>query len=98
MYALVRTLRRVGQITLIICALASSAEAQLRTRVYASGFNSPLAFVQDPTDRTVQFVVEQDGRIRAVRNGTVLTPDFLDLTRVVSSGGERGLLGLAFAP
>src|SRR6267142_972066 len=77
---------------------ATDAQAQLRTRVHASGFTLPVGFVQDPTDRTVQFVVQQGGRIRVVRNGTVLPTDFLDLTRAVVSGGEQGLLGLAFSP
>jgi glucose/arabinose dehydrogenase len=75
-----------------------SAHAQLRAQTYASGFQAPLAFVQDPTDRTVQFVVQQGGRIRAVRNGSILPADFLNLTNSILSGGERGLLGLAFAP
>src|SRR5690242_9016684 len=74
------------------------AQGRLRVRPYASGFASPLAFVQDPLDRNVQFVLEQAGRIRAVRSGTTLTPDFLDIRNAVLSGGEQGLLGLAFAP
>jgi hypothetical protein len=80
--------------------LASASEAQtpLRATQYATGFTAPVAFVQDPTDRTVQFVVEQGGRIRAVKNGVVLSPDFLNLTAAIASGGERGLLGLAFSP
>ena len=73
------------------------AHAQLRSQVYATGFASPVAFVQDPTDRAVQFVVQQGGRIRAVRDGAILSPDFLDLTSSIRSGGERGLLGLALA-
>ena len=80
------------------CGTAGNAQAQLRTRVHASGFALPLGFVQDPMDRTVQFVVQQGGRIRVVRNGTVQPADFLDLTRAVVAGGEQGLLGLAFAP
>ena len=86
----------------IVVALAAiatvHAQGQLRSRVYASGFNFPVAFVQDPTNRTVQFVVEQGGRIRMIRAGTVLPSAFLDLTPAVVSGGERGLLGMAFAP
>ena len=74
------------------------AQTALRARVYASGLSSPVAFVQDPTNNAVQFVVEQGGRIRVIQNGTVLGTDFLDLRGVISSGGERGLLGLAFAP
>jgi glucose/arabinose dehydrogenase len=94
----VRQIARLG--LAIACAIVATVHAQdrLRSRVYASGFNFPLAFVQDPTDRTVQYVVEQGGRIRGVRSGTVLPTDFLDLTPSVLSGGERGLLGLAFAP
>jgi glucose/arabinose dehydrogenase len=80
------------------CFVSAHAEAQLRTRLYASGFSAPLAFVQDPTDRNVQFVVQQAGRIRVVQGGSVLSTDFLNLTNSISSGGERGLLGLAFAP
>jgi len=78
----------VGALVVIV------AQGSLRSRVYASGFNSPVAFVQDPLDRSIQFVVEQAGRIRVVQNGTVLPTDFLDLRNVVLAGGERGLLGL----
>ena len=59
---------------------------------------APVAFVQDPADQSVQFVVEQNGTIRTVRGGALLPTAFLDLTRAVAAGGERGLLGLAFAP
>ena len=65
---------------------------------YAAGFSLPVAFVQDPTNPSVQFVVEQRGRIRVVSAGTVLPTDFLDLRSAVLFGGEQGLLGLALAP
>jgi glucose/arabinose dehydrogenase len=84
--------------TILVLAGVGHAQTPLRSRVYASGFTLPVGFVQDPTDRDVQFVVEQGGRIRVVRNGVVLPADFLDLSATVSKGGERGLLGLAFAP
>ena len=76
----------------------AQAQSPLRARVHASGFDSPVAVVQDSTDRAVQFVVEQKGRIRVVRGGAVLPVDFLDLRGIVLSGGERGLLGMALAP
>ena len=82
---------------LAVGALVLLAQTRPRGIVYASGFTAPLAFVQDPLDRTAQFVVEQGGRIRVVRNGTTLPADLLDLSNVISSGGERGLLGLACA-
>jgi len=94
----VASLPRLVAITAILGAFAADVHGQLRAEVYVSGFSSPVAFVQDPMDPQVQFVVQQSGRIRIVRSGTLLPVDFLDLSSVVSSGGERGLLGLAFAP
>jgi glucose/arabinose dehydrogenase len=96
-----RSVPRIGfwiMVTGCICVGPTDALAQLRADVYVSGLQSPVAFVQDPTNRLVFFVVEQAGRIRAVRNRAVEPIDFLDLRSVVLSGGERGLLGLAFAP
>jgi glucose/arabinose dehydrogenase len=87
----------VGVVVGVLVVLVAQSQL-LRSRVYASGFTAPIAFVQDPLDRSVQFVVEQAGRIRTVRGGTVLPTDFLDVRGVILAGGERGLLGLAFAP
>lgn len=91
---------RFATVASVLSLLAANpAQAQqLQGQIYASGFQSPVAFVQDPTDRTVQFVVQQTGRIRVVRSGTVLGTDFLNLTSTIVCCGERGLLGLAFAP
>ena len=47
---------------------------------------------------SVQFVVEQAGRIRVIENGVLRPTPFLDVSGVISSGGERGLLGLTFSP
>src|SRR4249919_1058217 len=80
----------------VLCA--TPAMAQLRSATVVTGLASPVAVVQDPTQANVQFVVEQGGLIRVVRNGVLQTGNFLDLTAVVLAGGEQGLLGLAFAP
>ena len=79
-------------------ATGRAQQPLLRAHVYASGFASPVAIVQDPTQPLVQFVVEQGGRIRPVRDGERIDTDFLSLAGSVSTGGERGLLGMAFAP
>jgi glucose/arabinose dehydrogenase len=44
------------------------------------------------------FVVEQPGRIMVVRGGRKLSRPFLDIRGSVLSGGEQGLLSVAFAP
>jgi len=76
----------------------SQATAQLRTQVIATGLSNPVAFVMDPLDHSTFYVVEQRGTIRTLRNGTLSPAFFLDIRSVISAGGERGLLGLAFPP
>lgn len=64
----------------------------------ARGLDAPLFVGAPEGDTSRLFVVEQTGRIRIVRNGTVAPTPFLDLSAAISAGGERGLLGLAFHP
>jgi glucose/arabinose dehydrogenase len=61
-------------------------------------FDSPVYLTAPPGDRTRLFVVEQGGRVWIKRGGKRLARPFLDISRRISSGGERGLLSLAFAP
>jgi len=61
----------------------------------ASGFERPLGVVPNGD---LLYVLEQTGAIRIVDGGEVLPEPFLDLSDRVSTGGERGLLGLALGP
>ncbi len=61
-------------------------------------FSSPTYLAQAPGDLRRLFVVQQGGAIRVLRDGHLLRAPFLDLTRLVRSGGEQGLLSMAFAP
>ena len=65
--------------------------------VVVSGLDHPL-YLTAPAGDARLFIVEQPGRIRIVRDGRLLEAPFLDLTDRVSSGGERGLLSVAFHP
>ncbi len=78
--------------------LSARAQTPPAARTVVAGLTQPVAFIQDPANPVVQFLVEQRGRIRVVSGGVLLGTDFLDLRPAVSSGGERGLLGLAFEP
>ncbi|HEY0153239.1 MAG TPA: PQQ-dependent sugar dehydrogenase [Longimicrobium sp.] len=69
----------------------------LRLQEVASGLASPV-FLTSPADDARLFVVEQAGRIRIVENGAVLATPFLDIADRVGSGGERGMLSMAFHP
>jgi hypothetical protein len=61
-------------------------------------FTSPVYLASPPGDRNRLFVVEQPGRILILRGGTTLPTPFLDIRSLVSTGGERGLLSMAFPP
>src|SRR5688500_6971599 len=60
------------------------------------GLQQPLYLTHDGTDRT--FILEQVGRIRLYQGGQLQKTPYLDIAKRVVSGGECGLLGLAFHP
>jgi len=61
-------------------------------------FDAPLYVTAPPGDRRRIFVVQQAGKIIEVRGGKNVGTPFLDITSKVTSGGEQGLLSMAFAP
>jgi glucose/arabinose dehydrogenase len=63
----------------------------------STGLSGPVFLTQPLNDGRI-FIVEQSGRIRIVRDGVLQTAPFLDITSNVLSGGERGLLSVAFHP
>jgi glucose/arabinose dehydrogenase len=81
-----------------LAASTSAVSAQLTSDIILRGLNNPVALVADPSDTSVLLIAEQDGLIRVARDGTVGDEPFLDLRDAISTGGERGLLGLALAP
>ena len=79
-------------------ALVPLGGAQLNSSTVARGLRNPVAVVADPSEPGSLLIVEQHGQIRVVRDGVLLDAPFLDLRAEVSTGGERGLLGLVLAP
>jgi glucose/arabinose dehydrogenase len=73
-------------------------EPTLSFATIAEGLENPVFLTAAPGDSTRLFVIEQEGRIRIIRNDTLLATPFLDIEDSVSHGSEQGLLGLAFAP
>jgi glucose/arabinose dehydrogenase len=63
-------------------------------------FEQPVDLQQAPGDSSRFFVVEKDGAIKVFDNSASVktSTTYLDIKRKVTSGGERGLLGLAFHP
>jgi glucose/arabinose dehydrogenase len=61
-------------------------------------FSNPTYVTAPRGDRTRLFVVEQGGTIRVIQRGRKRDRPYLDIRDRVQSGGEQGLLSMAFAP
>jgi glucose/arabinose dehydrogenase len=88
-----------GVATFVVLACAGPAGAAtvpagFTETVIASGLSSPTAMQFAPDGRL--FVCEQGGRLRVIKDGTLLPTPFTTIS--VDSSGERGLLGVAFDP
>ena len=66
------------------------------TTTSIGNFDQPLAVAAPPGDSQRLFIVEKTGKVKLRVNGQV--SDFLDLTSLVTSAGEQGLLAFAVAP
>ena len=82
---------------------AADARAQLNATPLASGFTSPVFAAAAPGSPGTLYVVQQGGQVRTVDTATgMIGATFLDLTAIsgtnLRTGGEQGLLGLAFHP
>lgn len=64
----------------------------------ASGLDQPVLATAPFRDADRLFIGEQSGAIRVLKGGVLLAEPFLDVSTLVSTGSERGLLGLAFHP
>jgi glucose/arabinose dehydrogenase len=58
----------------------------------------PVAMALRPGDDNALYVAEQVGRVRVIRGGRLDPTPVVDISGEVTSGGEQGLLGLAFSP
>ena len=70
----------------------------LALQLVAQGLSQPLFLTAPRSDSSRLFVVEQGGRVRIIRNDSLLTRNLLDLRGRVSTGNEQGLLSIAFHP
>jgi len=82
---------------LALCSYAAVAQT-IVLETFATGFTNPVD-IAHPHDDGRLFVVQQEGIVKILNtNGTTNTTVFLDVSSLISTGGERGMLGLAFHP
>ena len=82
---------------LAAAALLVPQQQHLSIQPYASGLAALTAIASTPAEPNRLYAVEQVGRIKYLINGRV-RGTFLDIRNRITSGGEQGLLGLAFSP
>lgn len=78
-------------------ALLAPQQQHATLQPYASGLGALTGISSTPAEPTRLYAVEQSGRIRYLVNGR-LGGTFIDLSDRVKSGGEQGLLSVAFHP
>ncbi|MDX6466998.1 MAG: hypothetical protein QOI27_2038 [Gaiellaceae bacterium] len=81
----------------LVATSASARTGALRLAPVGT-FAAPVYATSAPGEPANLYVVEQAGRIMVLRNGTVRPTPFLDIRSLVESGGEEGLLSVAFDP
>ncbi|MEH1936924.1 MAG: PA14 domain-containing protein [Nostoc sp.] len=63
----------------------------------ASGLTQPTAFDWTSDGKTM-FIAQKDGVVRVLKNGSLLSTPFIDISGEVNSARDRGLLGIAVNP
>jgi glucose/arabinose dehydrogenase len=75
----------------------ATARQQLSIQPYVHGLSALTAIASTPAEPNRLYAVEQVGTIKYIVNGRV-AGTFLDIRDRVLSGGEQGLLSVAFSP
>ena len=85
---------------LLVTAASSHAtrEAFQLNPILKDGIEDPVFIAPVPGEMGSYWILEQIGRIRKFKNGQLEAKSVLDVSQRVKSGGEMGLLGLAFHP
>lgn len=100
-------MRSISILSVLVCLLAITASSSLAQTQdppfrldlgYITGLSSPILVTNagDGTNRL--FIVERGGAIKVVQPGSRTPTVFMNISNLIVSGSERGLLGLAFHP
>lgn len=79
-------------------AVNAPAHVKVQWHTVVTGLSSPVGVTNAGDGSRRLFVVEQGGVIRVVRAGHLQAAPYLDISSKVRSGGEQGLLSIAFHP
>ncbi|MBN2405881.1 MAG: cell wall-binding repeat-containing protein [Coriobacteriia bacterium] len=89
----------VGLTSLAPVVRPAQAAVDVSVRLQALWRVSQPTAVESANDGSGRlFILEKGGKVRVVRDGALLGAPFLDISALVSTESERGLLGIAFPP
>ena len=100
-------MRRLALAALVLAALAAVValsarggpeRSSLRIVQVAGGLSEPVHVSGSANEPNNVYVVEKPGRIRVIVRGRLRARPFLNITNLVTNGGEQGLLSVAFSP
>jgi glucose/arabinose dehydrogenase len=102
-FTMLRGLAATAALLLLAAGLPATVSAgpsatPIALAVRATGLTNPVFVTSAPDGSGRLFIVEQGGRIKILKNGSVLPTPFLTVSYAVMGGSEQGLLGLAFHP
>lgn len=83
---------------IFLFSAASWGAVTIKAEPVVTGLSSPVDITHAGDGSGRLFITLQGGRVVIFDGVQILSPPFLDINSLVSSGGERGLLGAAFHP
>ena len=75
-----------------------SGQGGVAAQLVHGGFSAPIYAATAPGQPNLLYVVERGGTVRVLNNGVLQGAAFLDISGLVSTAGEGGLLSIAFDP
>ena len=95
-----KSLLVLGPVLLFGCGGSGSTTSgtTVAKQVIASGLNQPMQYKAVPGQPTLAYVVERGGVIKVLVNDAIQATNLINISTLLSTGGEGGLLGIAFDP
>ena len=88
----------MAAIAMALSPVANAGEAGVVATPFGGSFTDPVHVTAAPGYDGLVYVTERGGTVRVVENGSQLEAPFLDISDRITSGGEQGLLSVAFSP
>ncbi len=88
----------LAALAVLMCAGSASARGNGLGIVRVAHFDAPVYATPAPGEPGRLYVVQQAGQIVVFEAGHIRSTPFLDIRPIVLSGGEQGLLSVAFDP